>query len=171
MNQGLFPVQVDPLKCIEQDAKFSGSIAVSKLDRLQGFLANDNGETQVEIHFGHDEQGVPLLRGQCQAKVHMTCQRCMNPVEVDVQTSFELGIVFSDEKAKHLPKQYEPIIMESDSIELLPVIEDEMILSLPMFAYHHACDDNAMKANEESVPVETEAPSNPFSVLEQLKKQ
>ena len=171
MNQGLFPVQVDPLQCIEQDAKFSGSIAVSKLGRLQGFLEGDSGEAQVEIHFGHDDMGIPLLRGQCQAQVHMTCQRCMNPVEVDVQTRFELGIVFSDEKAKHLPKQYEPIIVENDSLELLPVIEDEMILSLPMFAYHDECDDNKLKANEEPLPVETEAPSNPFSVLEQLKKQ
>ena len=171
MNQGLFPVKVDPQKCIEQDAKFSGSIAVSKLGRLQGFLQDSSGETQVEIQFGHDEQGIPLLRGQCQAQVHMTCQRCMNPVEVDVQTSFELGIVFSDEKAKHLPKQYEPIITDGDSLELLPVIEDEMILSLPMFAYHHECDDNSLKAEKEPLPVETEAPSNPFSVLEQLKKQ
>ncbi len=171
MNQGLFPVQVDPLKCIEQDAEFSGSIAVSKLGRLQDFLQGDDGEAQVEIQFGHDDMGIPLLRGQCQAKVHMTCQRCMNPVEVDVQTRFELGIVFSDEKAKHLPKQYEPVIVENDSLELLPVIEDEMILSLPMFAYHDHCDDNTLKAKEEPLPVETEAPSNPFSVLEQLKKQ
>jgi len=170
MNQGLFPVRVDPLKCLEQNAEFSGSIAVSKLERLQGFLQDDSGEAQVEIHFGQDEQGIALLSGQCQAQVHMTCQRCMNPVAVELKHDFEVALVVSDEKAKHLPKQYEPIICEGDSLELLPVIEDELILSLPMFAYHHECDDNELKAKEELAPVETEAPSNPFSVLEQLKK-
>lgn len=171
MNQGLLPVRVDPLKCVDQKASFAGSIAVSKLNRLQDFLVDDQGDTQVEIQFGHDEQGTPLLRGKFQAQVRMTCQRCMNPVDVDVHNEFELGIAFSDEQAKHLPRHYEPIITEADSLELLPVIEDEVILSLPMFAYHHACEDNNLvMAAEEPVPVETEAPNNPFSVLEQLKK-
>jgi uncharacterized protein len=170
MNQGLIPESVEPLKCLEQNAEFSGSIAISKLERLQGFLQDDSGEAQVEIHFGQDEQGIALLSGQCQAQVHMTCQRCMNPVEVELKHDFEVAIVASDEKAKHLPKQYEPIICEDYSLELIPVIEDELILSLPMFAYHQSCDDNELKAKEELVPVETEAPSNPFSVLEQLKK-
>ena len=94
----------------------------------------------------------------------------MNPVEVDVSTEFELGIVFSDEQAKHLPKAYEPIIADGDSLELLPVLEDEIILSLPMFAYHQECGDHELVQEqvEEIVPEETEAPDNPFSVLEQF---
>ncbi|MAA71146.1 MAG: hypothetical protein CL679_05385 [Bermanella sp.] len=173
MNQGLFPVRVDPIKSVEQEAEFSGSIQVSKLERLQNFLQDDSGEAQVEIQFGHDQQGTSLLRGQCQAQVRMTCQRCMNPVDVELSTNFELGIVFSDEQAKHLPKQYEPVIAERDDLVLLPVIEDELILSLPMYAYHAECDDNELVAKAEEMkpePVETEAPNNPFSVLEQLKK-
>jgi len=173
MNQGLFPVRVDPLKSVEQEVELQGSIAVSKLERLQDYLQDESGEAQVEIKFGRDEQGTSLLRGLCQAQVRMTCQRCMNPVEVELNTSFELGVVFSDEQAKHLPKQYEPVIAEHESLELLPVIEDELILSLPMYAYHTACEDNdlVVEEAEESLPVETEAPNNPFSVLEQLKKK
>ena len=136
MNQGLFPVRVDPLKSVELEAEFSGSISVSKLERLQDFLQDNSGEAQVEIQFGHDEQGTALLRGKCHAHVRMTCQRCMTPVAVALSTDFEVGIVFSDEQAKHLNKQYEPVIADSESLELLPIIEDELILSLPMYAYH-----------------------------------
>jgi uncharacterized protein len=173
MNQGLFPVRVDPLKSVDEETVYSGTISVSELERLQGFLQDNSGQSQVEIKFGHDEQGTPLLRGQCQAQVRMICQRCMNPVDVDLSTDFELGIAFSDEQAKHLPKQYEPIIAKRDDLELLPVIEDELILSLPMYAYHASCDENELVAKVEeieSVPVETEALNNAFSVLEQLKK-
>ena len=174
MNQGLFPVRVETLKSVDQEAVFSGSVAISELERLQDFLQDESGQSQVEIKFGRDEQGIPLLSGQCQAQVRMTCQRCMNPVEVELSTDFELGIVFSDEQAKHLPKQYEPVIAERDDLVLLPVIEDELILSLPMYAYHTQCDENELVAKAEEVvpvPVETEAPNNPFSVLEQLKKK
>ena len=71
------------------------------------------------------------------------------------------------------PVKREPVIAERDDLVLLPVIEDELILSLPMYAYHAECDDNELVAKAEEmkpVPVETEAPNNPFSVLEQLKK-
>ncbi len=172
MNQGLFPVRVDPLKSVEQEAIYRGSIALSKMERLEDYLLDNSGEAQVEIQFGRDEQGTSLLRGKCQAHVRMTCQRCMNPVEVPVSTEFELGIVFSDEQAKHLPKAYEPVMAERDELELLPVLEDEIILSLPMFAYHNECGEHELEqAEEEIVPEETEAPDNPFSVLEQLKKK
>lgn len=171
MNQGLFPVRVDPLKSVEQEASFRGSVAISKMERLQDYLQDNSGEAQVEIQFGRDEQGTSLLRGTCQAHVRMTCQRCMNPVEVPVGAEFELGIVFSDEQAKHLPKAYEPIMAERDDLELLPVLEDEIILGLPMFAYHDECGEHELQHEEEIVPEETEAPDNPFSVLEQLKKK
>jgi uncharacterized protein len=173
MNQGLFPVRVDTLQSVDKGTVYSGSIDVSELERLQDFLQDKRGQSQVEIKFGRDEQGIPLLSGHCQAQVRMTCQRCMNPVEVELSTDFELGIAFSDEQAKHLPKQYEPVIAERNDIELLPVIEDELILSLPMYAYHTECDENELVTKAEEVvpvPVETEAPNNPFSVLEQLKK-
>jgi hypothetical protein len=42
-----------------------------------------------------------------------------------------------------------------------------------MYAYHTQCDENELLAKVEKIdplPVETEAPNNPFSVLEQLKK-
>jgi len=173
MNQGLLPVRVDPLKSVEQQAEYSGSLAISKLERLQDFLQDANGDVQVALQFGQDEQGISLLRGQCQAPVKMTCQRCMQPVEVELQTEFELGIVFSDEQAKHLPKCYEPVIADHDSLELLDVIEDELILSLPMYAYHEDCGEHArVIQGQEAEPEKIEAPkNNPFSVLEQLKKQ
>lgn len=173
MNQGLLPVRVDPLKSVEQQAEISGSLAISKLERLQDFLQDASGEVQVDLQFGQDEQGVSLLRGRCQAPVLMTCQRCMKPVTVNLHTEFELGIVFSDEQAKHLPKCYEPVLADRESLDLLNVIEDEVILSLPMYAYHEDCGEHTrvLKA-QEAEPEETEAPkNNPFSVLEQLKKQ
>ncbi len=171
MNMGLFPVRVDPLKCVEESASFGGSISVSKFERLHEYLLDKSGEAQVDIQFGQDEQGTALLRGKCQAQVRMTCQRCMNPVSVDLSTDFELGIVFSDEQAKHLPKAYEPVVVDGEQIELEPVIEDELILSLPMFAYHPECGEHGYQNESEPEPEDIEAPNNPFSVLEQLKKK
>ena len=40
-----------------------------------------------------------------------------------------------------------------------------------MYAYHDRCGEHELVDTQEELPVETEAPNNPFSVLEQLKKK
>ena len=80
-----------------------------------------------------------------------------------------MGIVVSDEQAKNLPGYYEPLLVESESIALLEVLEEELILSLPMFAYHSDCklehsnDDGSDDAQQDGKK------PNPFSVLSELK--
>jgi len=56
-----------------------------------------------------------------------------------------------------------------DSFEL---VEDELILALPMFAYHAdgECEIKQPKAETEQVEV-TEKKDNPFAVLQQLKSK
>jgi uncharacterized protein len=77
------------------------------------------------------------------------------------------------EKAKHLPKHYEPAIMDHNgNIDPWELVEDELILALPMFAYHvnGECEIKQPKADTEQVEV-TEKDDNPFAVLQQLKSK
>ncbi|MCP5325651.1 MAG: DUF177 domain-containing protein [Oceanospirillaceae bacterium] len=172
MNQGTIPARVDPIKCVEQNTHIEGVLAVSKLDRLGDYLTERSGEVQVSMTFGRDEQKIATLQGQCDTRVKMLCQRCLKPVEVEVSSEFSLGIVFSDEQASHLPKQYDPIVTDGESLALPQLLEDELILSLPMFAYHDHCEEH--EHTSESVSSQDEAvvekKENPFSVLAQLKK-
>lgn len=172
MNQGTIPARVDPIKCVDQNTHIEGELALSKLDRLGDYLTERNGDIHVSLTFGRDEQKIATLQGQCEAKVKMLCQRCLTPVEVDISTEFSLGIVFSDEQASHLPKQYEPVVSDGESLALPQLLEDELILSLPMFAYHDKCDAHEHSVEQVSSQDETvvEKKENPFSVLAQLKK-
>lgn len=98
----------------------------------------------------------------------MTCQRCLEPVEVAVEADFNLGVAASEEAAKQLPRSYDPLIIEGEEIELLSVVEEELILSLPFDAYHDDCSINTSFGEAEAVAEDNEKP-NPFSVLAQLK--
>jgi uncharacterized protein len=104
--------------------------------------------------------------------------------------SINLGIVWNDEKAAALSKPWEPWILEEGQADIYQMIEDELILGLPIVAYHPTeCIAHEMY-NTESVDDETKANSalstsenslseaasvkmankpNPFQVLEELK--
>jgi uncharacterized metal-binding protein YceD (DUF177 family) len=62
-----------------------------------------------------------------------------------------------------LPEGVEPVFSEDGEVSPLAIVEDELILALPVVAVHEACS-----APVEAKPAAT-GPSNPFAVLKELK--
>ncbi len=173
MSDHSLPKSVDPLKYADQNKVLEGTLSVHLLPRAVDILADSNGSVAVSLKFDRDEQNLRVLKGSLDAHVALECQRCLDKVEKDIHSDFALGIVLSDEQAKHLPKHYEPLLVSEEKIDLLEVIEEELILSLPMFAYHDACDasDGSDQAESDSKAEDGEGGKrpNPFSVLSELK--
>jgi len=169
MSDHSLPKTVDPLKYADQNRVLEGNIAVKLLPRLCEVLAEDTGDVAVKLEFDRDGQHLRILKGSLDANLSLTCERCLNSVEKLIESRFTVGIVLTDEQAKNLPRSYEPLLVEPDTLVLQDVIEEELILSLPMFAYHDHCDSEhgmQTKASDNEPLVERE---NPFSVLSDLK--
>lgn len=172
MSDHSLPKTVDPLKYADQNKILDGVLPVQQLPRLVELLASEQGSVQAHLEFDRDEQKLRVLKGVLDAQVDMTCERCLQPVSKQIKSEFTLGIVLTDEDAKQLPKRYEPLLVEPESLELSEVIEEEMILSLPMFAYHQECSGEYQQDEEQVESSETEqaeSKPNPFSVLSDLK--
>jgi uncharacterized metal-binding protein YceD (DUF177 family) len=72
-----------------------------------------------------------------------------------------------------LPSTHEPVLVENEQLNLLAVIEDELILSLPQVVYHDEADCAVSRdelSSGESAESDSDSPAkNPFEVLKQLK--
>lgn len=167
MSYRPLPKRVDPRKLAERGARIEGLLAPGELPRLSSLLCNEEGELKVELDFGVDEQRFRTVTGSAAGHVYMTCQRCLEPVEVAAEAQFNLAVTLNEEQVKLLPRIYDPLLLDEEEIELLSMIEDELILSLPQFAYHDDCSVQTSFGEEETAQ-ETDKP-NPFSVLAQLK--
>jgi len=174
MSDHSLPKTVDALKYADQNKVLEGHVAVKLMPRLLEMLEDESGFVQVYLEFDRDEQRLRVLKGRLNATLQMRCERCLKPVAKEIESNFELGIVLSDEDAKQLPRRYEPLLLELDEpLELKEVIEEELILSLPMFAYHEACAGDYEQADnepaEDAVDKDEGEKENPFSVLSELK--
>ena len=167
MSYGNLPKIIDPRKLAEREVRFESLIKVEELPEFANSLAQPGGEVKVDLQFGLDEQRIRTIVGDAKSTVFLACQRCLDPVEVEVTATFNLAIAPSEEKAKQLPRSYDPLIVEDEEIDLFPVIEEELILSLPPFTYHDDCSVQTSFGEEETTQ-RTDKP-NPFSVLAQLK--
>jgi uncharacterized protein len=102
----------------------------------------------------------------------MTCQRCLQPVVEPLEVDRWFRFVASEEEAAEEDTDAEEdLLVLQRQLKLLELIEDELLLALPVIARHDACPDPLPQPEDlaDDAEEETKAP-NPFAVLEALKK-
>jgi uncharacterized protein len=106
------------------------------------------------------------------AVVHlpMQCQRCLTPVLETVQASRNFRFVTDEATAMALDDEAEEdILVISRDFDALALIEDELILSLPLVPLHGECPEAMpMSVADPEFEVAAQRP-NPFGVLAGLK--
>ncbi len=163
------PRFIDPRKFAQQGIQVEGSIHASELERFAENQVLDAPDVNVELDFYVDEQRHKVIGGRVSCVAQVPCQRCLEPVSLELDCTLNLGVVWDEEKAKQLPASLDPLILPEDgSTDIYQVVEEELLLALPMVAYHtHDCIDKALYSCGE--PAKPEPKENPFNVLEQLK--
>ena len=161
------PITFRPLKLARQQGKLKGYMSLNQLPTLMADCVDDSGRLEADLQL--EMQGRwPAMTGTVSATVNMTCQRCLEAVEVPIQANIALGFSQSDEALEELPDSLEPWLLEEEEIPLADVLEQELILALPIVAYHAECQQAEYQQAPETQEAEQEKP-NPFKVLEQLK--
>ena len=100
----------------------------------------------------------------------MQCQRCLTPVLETVKAERSFRFVADEATATALDDEAEEdILVISRDFDALTLVEDELILSLPLVPLHEVCPEAVpMSAVDPEFELAAERP-NPFGVLAGLK--
>ena len=165
------PETVNFVRQVELNRTIEGVYPISKFARLSDLLLSDEGYVTAKLEFTHSV-GIASLRGTVSAKLLVECQRCLKPVETEVSGHFKFALVNSEEEIELLPEEFEPYLVEGEEQSIIYLIEDELLLSLPMVTIHDEnCSDYMMNQNSEikaAIAAEKEA-EHPFAALKALK--
>jgi uncharacterized protein len=150
---------------------------LSKYERLmhetKGLGGNElvNWTAQGEMRQAPGGEEQPWLHLEVDATVPLTCQRCLGPVNVPVKVSRSFRFVASEEEAERQDEEAEEDVLALDrDFDLRQLIEDEVLMELPVVPRHDTCPTDVKLAVEDSDFGEKMAEKpNPFAVLEQLK--
>jgi uncharacterized protein len=166
------PVEVDPFHQARQGSRLCGRLELRQMPRLVAMLASPAGEVEVDLTFERDERGTAIITGRATAQVNVTCQRCLGPMPLTQETQIRLGVVRSETEARLLPSDLDPLIVPDGVLRLREMIEDEIILGMPLVPRH---DDTACQLHGEWESVDEEVANareaGPFSVLKDFKKR
>lgn len=167
MLTGPLPKQVDHRKLAEQRAELEGTIPVVEFKRLGEGLASTSGEIHVRLKFRQGKKHRTLVLGECAGEVEVICQACLEPMTLEIHATIRTLLVPSLDELMALGQGEDGMVCETELISLVELVEDELIVDLPMVARHEGAP---------CVPVESTAEPEkdtykPFAGLAQLKEE
>ena len=136
---GPLPEFVDPLRLASRQTRVNGVIPVATLTRIAALLRDESGVVEVALRFRISASGVPRADGRARLAAPLICQRCLDPLDLELDPELKVAFTDGDEAVARaeLAAGYEPL--ECDGrIGLTKMVEDEILLALPDFPMHRA---------------------------------
>jgi uncharacterized protein len=161
----------------EDGGAISGEQPVQKHERLMAETQGRGGESPVawsatgELRNpGHVHPEV-WLHLKANAVLSLTCQRCLGPVEVAVAVERSFRFVPDEEMAAAQDEESEEDVLAlSRSFDLVELVEDELLMELPLAPRHEVCPEPVKLAvADEEFEASSSARENPFAMLGKLR--
>jgi len=130
------PAKVSLKKLIEAEEVLEGCIPSNRLSRLTDCVVTSERSFDVSLKFGRNMSGKAEIAMKVEGSVIMQCQRCLEDFNVPIFVDTTLMVVSHDDEARINLKNHDPVIIENDILEVDLVVEDEILLVLPIVAKH-----------------------------------
>jgi uncharacterized protein len=164
------PDRLDLYAAAEAGRELRGRIELARLVRALALLESPDGDLELELQLGRDEDGTHFLAGSIHGNVVLRCQRCLEAMDFPLDVHFRLGLVHGEEPMRRLSERYEPLLISEEPASLAEIITDEVLLALPIVPLHSGLSTCRLPAMDGQTS-DGERRENPFAVLAQLKQK
>lgn len=172
------PRRLDVAAFARTGAELAGTWPLAEMPRLlQDTLPPPDGAATVAWAVRGSSK--PVAGGEPELRLHlhagttlrMCCQRCLQPVTVVLDVRPSLRFVRGESQAEALDEQSEEDVLAlSATLDLQRLVEDELILALPLVPRHERCPQPLpMSAGEDEVAASS-APEHAFAGLAALRR-
>jgi uncharacterized protein len=176
MKKGFDARRLDVRRFADEGAALQGEDKVGGFARLMAETEGRGGE--LPVHWsaqgemrGSGPRATSWVHLEGEASLPLICQRCLAPVDVKVAVDRWFRFV-SDEAtaAAEDDDSEEDVLAESHSFDLVELLEDELLMDLPVAPRHVICPVlPQFSAGEDEFESAQARRENPFPVLAKLK--
>jgi len=160
--------RVNAVELAGRAATLERSLGLTQLPRLAEAGALDGTQVRAQLEFGTFE-GRITVAVRVEGEVFLACQRCLKPCACAVDEDALLVLVASD--ADEVPGGYEPLLGDAERLSVAEVIEEQVLLGLPLVPMHEtAAECGAVAAALAAVEDEpaVDETQRPFANLREL---
>jgi uncharacterized protein len=177
MENVFAPTRLDVKALAQSGAEMAGRDVLSRFERLAQDLqgtAPDGGvewAVRCELRPGAAGKDDIWLNLRVATAMPMVCQRCLGPVDMPVAFDRWFRFVATEAAAEEQDDDAEEdLLVMSREFNLAELMEDELLLDLPVVPRHELCPTEVkMAVADADFEGATEAKPNPFAVLSKLQ--
>ena len=125
----------------DRGVTLSGELNIGQLTRLRGLLHSDSGSVRATLRFRQRGDGWLASEVEYRADVELVCQRCLEPFRQELEESVNVVIADSDSLPATAPTGFEPFELEGGRLQPVQLIEDEVIVAIPLVPKHARVED------------------------------
>ena len=110
------------------------------------------------------------LHLSAQAVVPVTCQRCLGMVDLSLNVSQEFRFVADEATAlAEDDESAEDLLVLSHDLDVLELVEDELLMALPIVPMHETCESEHAPTSSNQVEGGDDEKPHPFAALAALR--
>lgn len=132
------------------------AVPLVRLTRLEGLVGSD-GAAKGSVALSR-QGGRIIADVQFSARVTLQCQRCLGPMELDLNGSTSVVLVETEGEAAGVPEEFETVLAPHGRLRLAGLIEEELLLALPAAPRHAAGECPAEGLTREDAAPEVQRP-------------
>lgn len=127
------PDLIDPIHCAKHNMHFKSAVNQSAMKRLVDQLVTSDNLVEVELSFyQHPGLKSPAFELKLKTKLRLECQVSLENFDYPVETCTRGVFVASLLLAEDLTEDIEVYELGEENISLLELLEDEVLLAVPM---------------------------------------
>jgi uncharacterized protein len=155
-------------------ARLDGEWPGTRLERLAQSQSPPQDVVPAAVHWQASGERRPVpgaeaeiwLRVRAQTAAWMTCQRCLQPVVLPLEVDRRIRFVRGESQAEALDAEIDDDVLALPRrLDLAELVEDELLLALPLAPRHSQCPQALPSAAETAALAEPQATHRPFEVL------
>lgn len=180
MKRAHDPLRLDVAAFTAEAGTLQGQWPADTLSRLADSQSapQDTALNPVDWHVTGSRVPVPggeealWLTLQADTSVWLSCQRCLQPMAEPLSLDHRIRFVRGESQAEALDAELEDDVLALPrSLDLRELIEDELLLALPLVPRHTVCPQPLpMSVGEEALAADDSADKHPFAALQALKR-
>ena len=171
------PFRLDVVAFAKEAGELDGRWSLVRFDRIAESAVPGAPVTDAdEVSWGVRGEQRQLRGGDAQTWLHvkaathvsLECQRCLKPVGVPLQISRNFLFVHGEDAAAQLDADSDDDVLAiTRALDLRELIEDELLLAMPIVPRHEICPEPLVPAAEDEL---ADDKPNPFAALASLKR-
>ncbi len=163
--------RVDLHEMARRGAELEGDFALAPMPRLATALSESAGDARVRWVLRAQLRGLPgggtqpIAELEVEAELPLQCQRCLSTVRVPVVDHARFRLVDVEPELSDAELEGdEEALCAAAPLDLRELVEDQLILALPLVPMHDSCPQPLAAPPQELSP-------SPFAALARLKQR